>query len=255
MTTMRPWNSRCVLRRLARLAVLCLLGPLVADAGAQLVQMQNINVAATAEDGTGSTQQSSELINPSFPFSRTQNPTRGGVANLSIYQFDSTAGQVTFSFDFNHSRAGLGFSESFGTVLFSTSQPLVYTLSGEWFLNGTTSFLAAGATLDTIDRSTTFFSGNNTFSGFFAPEASNLQYHLGVLEGDPFFSHLTGSLTGVLPTGDYSFAYIYSFENDTAPSSMADGFLNLTLQPVPEPGTFILFAVGLAGVFLFYKRF
>ncbi len=211
---------------------------------AQLVQLQNIDVIAGVTEGGTSRSQESQLTNPGFPFLRVHDVSTAGVANQTVYSFTSMLSQVSFDFDLTHSRTGLGLSESYGTIYFSTPQPLSYTLDGKWDLNGTASYFNQQASLETVDRATTLFDGKNTFSGFFQPEASNLHYNLGTLQGDPFFSHLFGSRTGILPAGDYVFEYSNDFENISAPSSIAQGFLTLTLAPVPEPETHLLLILG-----------
>ena len=203
---------------------------------AQLVQLQQVDVTAS-------------VTHPSFPFSATHNRSVGGVSNQTVYLFTSAPTQVTLSFDLAHTRSGLGLSESYGTLYFATTQPLFYTLQGDWTLSGTASYFNQQALLETTDRATTAFDGKNTFSGFFQPEASNLDYDLGVLEGDPFFSHLSGSLSGVLPAGDYVFEYSYDFENISAPTSLAQGSLSLTLALIPEPETHLLLVLGIITLF------
>lgn len=212
---------------------------------AQDVHLQNIDVTAGVTQGGTSTSQQSQLTNPSFPFSRTQSPSTGGVSNQTVYLFDSTSAQTSLSLDFAHGRSNLGLSESYGTILFATSVPLFYSLSGDWSLAGTASYFNQQALLETTDRAVTIFDGRNVFTGFFQPQASNLNYDLGVLQGDPFFSHRIGSNTGILPAGDYVFEYSYDFENISAPSSSAGGSLTLTLAQIPETESRALMSVGL----------
>jgi len=221
---------------------------------AQLVDMQNIDVTAGVTQGGTSTSQQAQLTNPSFPFLRVHNPATSGVANQTVYSFTSSPSSVVFDFDLLHTRNGLGLSESYGTLYFSTSEPLFYTLNGDWDLMGTTSYFNQQALLETVDRATTYFDGKNTFSNLFQPEASNLQYDLGVLQGNPLFSHLIGARTGFLAAGDYVFEYSYDFENISGPTSLADGLLRLTLTPVPEPRTHVLLVVGTIAALMAVRR-
>lgn len=149
-----------------------------------------------------------------------------------------------------HIHDDTGEAETIGTYEFQVTTTSSYTLSGDYFLTGL-SGLSLQVSIQDNTASTALFDMN--YDSLATP---NQAY----VVGDPLPSGATGaasgSLTGtLLPGHDYTFAYDANlFQSPGNPASAtANGFVNLQIQAIPEPGTFLMTLLG--GLVLLVPRF
>lgn len=207
------------------------------------ISVESWNLATAVQDFTQEIpQQVSRFETVSNPFANSHSATLGPGTATTSYDLSWSAHHATFRFDVAHVVPDLHNdiynSLSTGSILFTTTEPMIAHLVGAY----TYSLPVSGMTVVT------------SFSIFDWPitRAFMTDGHVDdtILSPAPLTGSFSSDRTALLPAaGSYGISYTVRLTatHNTGALGTGDGFFQLNLDPVPEPATSTVLAIGIVG--------
>jgi len=189
-----------------------------------------------------------------FGINETLSVTDGNATTSSAYETFNSSTEAVIDVHAAQFAFGLGgkLSQSSGFVNFTLAEAARYEISGQLTGSGNDAddsywleaFLIDPELLSSIYLESEFERGVS------ASYALNDEKEAGIFP-------VEGSRFGVLPPGTYQLQYVLKVTDadmDGAGTSSATGHLRFALRPVPEPGTFVLFASAVSAALMTRRR-
>lgn len=204
--------------------------------------------------------QSDSFSGTAIPTSQLLTATDGTAYSKTQIDYSAGGSWTTMSYALDQQRPGAFISrgQSFNQYLtFSVDVDSTYDLSGDYTVTDVTT--DSGQVLFNLylydETDATYLAYNRQESR----NTTNESFTLGLMEGD-YVHEFTGSLTGDLLVG-HQYRWFWQALTQTNPDAdggaSAVGNITLTVHdanPIPEPATFTLFAIGLAGLCAMRRR-
>lgn len=254
---MNPFNQIAV--------VLCLglVAAFLAPTGAgATVMIYGNDVTSFANDGSHTNNVKVSSNSTGVPTNQPVKASDGAASSETDIAFSAPDASTTlFSYSLNHQRPGTAgaVAGSSNDMFFTVDVLSTYTLSGSYTANdpGWTAAnpIPVGIVWLTSDLGERSSFGSLNDANHYSQSTPNESFTLGGMGGDSS-GYSAGSLTGLLlPSTPYIWLWSASIEANRIGDGGATATGNITLtirasdpKTIPEPGTLVMFGVGLAGL-------
>ena len=179
-----------------------------------------------------------------LPYAIRDSAANGAASATSVFELSSDAFRITFEI-VNGGNPSTPFAYTTGYIHFSVDTAVEYRISGTY------TALGASAQQTRLGAALTDFTDGGLVQLFSSDQFSNQtpdeSFVVGGQGGDQW-NELRGSASGMLlPGRAYGFWGVGSLSSygATTPPATADGFVEITFVPVPEPDAAVLVGSGL----------
>lgn len=173
------------------------------------------------------------------PYQANHSVSQGIASAITSYDFSWSGDNASFRIDATHVDPDLGgaryVTSSTGNIIFTTTANTRVNLNGLFEYNLPVSAIDLRVSVAIFDA--------HSFQNFL----SDVHLVDTFTHPGPAVGTIVADNTGLLPAGrDYRLNYIIRIEafGNSGAIATADGYLHLTLEPVPEPGTAALLAAA-----------